>query len=249
MKHLQTVMGIPISVDIRDEGDFSAAITRAYDALVEADHRFSTYRPDSEVSLINRGLLAPSEYSDDLREVLAIGASAQRTSHGAFAVRVPGGAGLDANGVAKGWAVQRAADILERADAHNFCLNAGGDIVVRGNADQNAGWNIGVRSPWDPAAMIAVFCLHDEAIATSGAYERGNHIADGRTGLAAPSDLASVSVIATSLTTADVVATAVFALGEDGVEWAVQNYECGVFAVRSDGSSLTSGPVPLAAGV
>ncbi|HEY5222154.1 MAG TPA: FAD:protein FMN transferase [Microbacteriaceae bacterium] len=244
MRHVQTVMGFPISVDIRDAGDFTEGVASAFDALSDADRRFSSYRRDSEVSRINRGLHPPADYSDDLREVLAVGASVQRSSHGAFALRVPGGAGLDTDGVVKGWAVQRAADILARAGAHNFCINAGGDIVVRGNADEHSGWNIGVRSPWDATTMIAVFSLHDEAIATSGAYERGDHIVDGRTGLAAHADLASVSVIAPSLTMADVLATAVFALGADGLEWAVHDYQCSVFAVRSDGSMITAGPLP-----
>lgn len=244
MRHTQTVMGFPISVDIRGEGDFTAAVGSAFNALTDADRRFSRYRPDSEVSRANRGRLVPSDYSDDLREVLAIGASVQRNSNGAFALRVPGGAGLDTDGVVKGWAVQRAADILVRAGVRDFCINAGGDIVVRGNADEHSGWNIGVRSPWDPMTMIAVFALHDEAIATSGAYERGEHIVDGRTGLAAHPELASVSVIAPTLTIADVLATAVFALGAHGVEWAAREYECSVFAVRSDGSTVTAGQLP-----
>ncbi|TAM71691.1 MAG: FAD:protein FMN transferase [Microbacteriaceae bacterium] len=244
MRRVQTVMGFPVSVDLRDQGDFTDAIARAFGALTDADRRFSTYRPDSEVSRVNRGLVAPAEYSDDLREVLAIGASVQRGSRGAFALRVPGGAGLDTDGVVKGWAVQRAAEVLEGAGARNFCINAGGDVVVRGSAGEHSGWNIGVRSPWDPTTMVAVFSLRDEAIATSGAYERGDHIVDGRTGLAARAGLASVSVIAPSLTMADVLATAVFALGEDGVQWAAHDYECGVFAIRYDGGTVTAGPLP-----
>jgi len=245
MRHVETVMGIPMSVDIRDAGDHSEAVRAAFDLLAAADRRFSSYRDDSEVSAVNRGLVAPDQYSDELREVLALGARAQRATHGAFSLRLPGQK-LDTDGVVKGWAVQKAADLLSQAGIGNFCFNAGGDIVVQGSPSEGALWNVGVRSPWNAEKMLTVLAVTDSAVATSGTYERGNHITDGRTGLIA-GELISVTVTAAELCTADILATAVFALGAEGVDWAIENGADAVVAVTPDGRVLQAGAVPLAA--
>ncbi len=234
-----------MSVDIREAGDHTEMLRAAFDLLIAADRRFSTYRDDSEVAALSRGLLLHRDYSDDLREVLAIAASIERASYGAFSMRLPGRQ-VDLNGVVKGWAVQRAADLLTEAGVRNFCFNAGGDIVVRGAPPGQTRWNVGVRSPWDAATMTAVLALTDSAVATSGNYERGEHIIDGRTGGAA-TELASATVVAPSLTTADVLATAVFALGREGPAWAMDNGADAVLAVAADGSLLAAGSLPLAA--
>ena len=83
-------------------------------------------------------------------------------------------------------------------------------------------------------------------MATSGTYERGNHITDGRTGLIAH-ELVSVTVTCADLCTADILATAVFALGVEGVDWAIENGADAVVAVTPDGRVLQAGAVPLAA--
>ncbi|HEY2557447.1 MAG TPA: FAD:protein FMN transferase [Diaminobutyricibacter sp.] len=251
MRFLETVMGIPMSIDIRRvDADAGAdacadAAASAFAAMADADRRFSTYRDDSEVSRVDRGLVDESAYSDDLREVLRIGDRFATASGGAFRVRLPGG-GLDTDGVVKGWAASRAADVLRSRGVTDFCLNAGGDVVVSGSPGAGAGWNVGIRSPSDPARMWAVLSVTDCAVATSGAYERGRHIVDGRSGLPAQG-LTSVTVIADDLTTADVLATAVFALGPDGVPWALGHGATGVLALTEPGAPLAAGRVPFAA--
>ena len=152
---------------------------------------------------------------------------------------------LDTDGVVKGWAASRAAGVLRSRGVSDFCLNAGGDVVVGGSPGDGAGWNVGIRSPSDPARMWAVLSVTDCAVATSGAYERGRHIVDGRTGLPA-TGLASVTVVADDLTTADVLATAVFALGPDGVGWAMAHGATGVLALTDSGAPLAAGTVPFA---
>lgn len=244
MRHVESVMGIPMSVDIRDAGDHADAVRAAFDLLGAADARFSSYRNDSEVSVVNRGLIAPDSYSADLREVLALGTQAQRASRGAFSLRLPG-QNLNTDGVVKGWAVQKAADRLSAAGIRDFCFNAGGDIIVSGAPGTGSMWQVGVRSPWKPAEMLMVLAVTDCAVATSGSYERGGHITDGRTGLIAH-ELVSVTVLAHDLCTADILATAVFALGVDGVEWALEQGADAVVAVTPEGRVRQAGAVPLA---
>ncbi|GAA2109241.1 FAD:protein FMN transferase [Microlunatus panaciterrae] len=245
MRHSELVMGIPMSVDIRaddeETGFLTEAVQAAFSLLHEDDRRFSPFLTDSEVSRVNRGELTPAVASPLLRQVLSLGARLEDQTDGAFSCRRPDGS-LDTNGVVKGWSVQRAVDVLMSRGLTTFCFNAGGDVVVRGEPEPGRPWHVAVRSPEDAHRPLAVFALRDQAVATSGGYERGEHIWDGRTGRAARS-LCSVTVVASDLTTADLLATAVYALGADGVSWAAEAYQCSVLAVTSAGDLQASGDV------
>jgi len=168
--------------------------------------------------------------------VLAIGAAAERSSGGAFAVRR--GGVLDPSGVVKGWAAERAAAALEALPDTDFCLSAGGDITCRTADPTGRPWRIGIEDPWDPTTLVAVVPLRTGAVATSGSAHRGAHIVDARTGRA-PGGLASVTVIGRSLTVVDVDATAAFALGADGERWLAGRGHRAAFVVRADGTSGT----------
>lgn len=233
MNRVGHVMGLPVSVDVRrPSGDPTPAVRAAFGWLREVDARFSPFRPDSEVARAGRGELASPEFSPELAEVLALCAEYERRSGGAFRARLPG-RGLDPSGLVKGWAVQRAVDLLRAAGLRDFCVNAGGDVVSAGEPEPGVPWRVGVRHPDRADRMCVVFGLRDAAVATSGLYERGGHIVDGRTGR--PSvGLLSVTVLADDLTTADATATAAFALGTEGVEWAAAQPGCLVFAVDAD---------------
>ncbi len=231
-------MGIPMSVDVRDSGaGVSELVERAFEVLRAADRRFSRFDPDSEVSRYARRQVPPAEVSADLREVLALAGRAWDESGGAFSVRRPDGT-LDTDGVVKGWAAQRAADVLEGGGLLRFCLNAGGDVVVRGEPEPGRGWHVGIRDPADAGRTLAVLELRNGAVATSGTYERGAHIWDGRTGEAV-SELVSASVVAADLCRADTLATSVLAMGRDGVSWAAAHGAVAVIAVTADGRTLT----------
>lgn len=234
-------MGIPMSVDVRDDDPGTPELVdRAFEVLREADRRFSRYDPASEVSRFGRGELRPAELSDDLRAVLAVAGQAWEDSGGAFSVRRPDGT-LDTDGVVKGWAAQRAADVLVDGGVRSFCLNAGGDVVTRGEPEPGRGWHVGIRDPSDPQVFLVVLELRDGAVATSGTYERGAHVWDGRTGELA-TELVSASVVAPDLARADVLATTVLALGPAGVAWAGEHGATAVIAVGADGRMLTDAP-------
>ncbi|HEV8555370.1 MAG TPA: FAD:protein FMN transferase [Actinophytocola sp.] len=228
---VEQIMGFPVSFDIRDPIP-GAAVDWAVEWLREVDLRFSPFRPDSEVSRFGRGEVRLDELSEDLLDVLEVGARYEARTGGAFRVWPPGRA-FDPSAVVKGWAVQRAAEILEMAGARNFCLNAGGDVVVRGGPEPGKAWRIGVRHPDLADTVCAVFEVMDGAVATSATYERGAHIVDGRTGLPA-SELISVTVIAADLTVADTTATAAFAMGTAGITWAAAEPGCEVLAVDAE---------------
>lgn len=124
---------------------------------------------------------------------------------------------LDLGAVAKGLAVDLAAQ--ELAPCGDYAIDAGGDLFVRGRNSAGGVWQIGLRHPRQPDALLGVVQLTDAAICTSGDYERpsphpggGHHLIDPRTGRSA-STVASVTVIAPTTVAADALATAAFVLG------------------------------------
>ncbi|HEY0119480.1 MAG TPA: FAD:protein FMN transferase [Cellulomonas sp.] len=236
MRRLEEVMGIPVSVDVRhvETDAAAAALDEAFAVMRAADARFSPFRADSELVRLDRGELADDELSADMREVLAIAARARADSGGVFDVRSPEGR-LDTNGVVKGWAAQRAADVLVAAGLRDFCLNAGGDVVARGEPEPGRPWQVAVRDPGDPGAVIAVLAVRDAAVATSGTYERGAHVWDGRTG-SRTMPLVAATVVAADLTVADVLATTVLAMGAEGPAWALAHGAAAVLAVPNQES-------------
>lgn len=237
MRRVEHVMGFPVSVRIDDEDFPGAPVDALFAWLREVDARFSPFRADSEVSRLDRGEVP--DPGPDLREVLALCEEYRIATDGAFDVRLPG-RGLDPCAVVKGWSVQRGAELLRAAGARRFCLNAGGDVIASGGP-----WRVGVRHPEHADRLCAVLDLTDRAVATSARYERGDHILDGRTGRPA-TGLLSMTVVAPTLTEADTVATAAFALGVDGVAWAAARDDCEVFAVDAGRRVLRSAGFPVA---
>ncbi|WP_369250053.1 FAD:protein FMN transferase [Streptomyces sp. R41] len=239
MRRVEHVMGFPVSLRIDDELVDDETADPVFAWLREVDARFSPFLADSEVSRLDRGELEPDELSRDLVEVLGLCEEYRVASHGAFDVRLHG-RGLDPCAVVKGWSVQRAAELLAARGVRRFCLNAGGDVVTYGGP-----WRVGVRHPELADRLCAVLEITDGAVATSARYERGDHILDGRTGRAA-TGLLSVTVVAPSLTEADATATAAFAMGAEGVEWAAAREGCEVFAVDAGRGVLRTAGFPVA---
>jgi thiamine biosynthesis lipoprotein len=244
IRFVEHVMGLPISLALRGrhaaDHEGRAAWHAAMAVLREVDRVFSTYRADSIVSRLGRGEIALADCPPEVAEVLDLGARAERESGGAFAIRRRGPSGapvLDPSGVVKGWAVEQAAAPLRALDDTDFSLSAGGDLVCRTTDPGAPPWRIGIEDPRDPARLIAVVPVANGAVATSGAAHRGAHIVDARTGRP-PEGVASVTVIAPSLTDADIDATAGFALGHDALAWLqTRPYRTGL-VVRPDGGAV-----------
>ena len=101
-------------------------------------------------------------------------------------------------------------------------------------------WRIGIEHPHDPGRLIAVVPVTTGAVATSGTAHRGQHLVDARTGRP-PSGVASVTVVAASLTIADIDATAAYARGEDAARWLGARPGRTGLVVWADGSATTVG--------
>ena len=246
-RHVDHVMGMPISLALRgrhaddDRGRAAWAATMA--VLRDVDRVFSTFREDSYVSRLGRGELALEDCPPEVAEVIALGERAHAGSAGAFSVRRPGvdgGLVFDPSGVVKGWAAERAAAHLAELPETDFCLSAGGDLVCRTVDPAGRPWRIGIEDPRDPRRLIAVVPVHTGAVATSGSAHRGQHVVDARTGRP-PSGISSVTVVADSLTAADIDATAAYAQGPGAAFWLRGRPGRTGLVVWSDGSTATVG--------
>jgi FAD:protein FMN transferase len=219
-------MGMPVVVDVRDEHVDDDVLERMFDSLRFADATFSTYRDDSEISRLNRGELALADAHPDVREVLDRCEALRVETDGYFDVRAAAADAIDPSGLVKGWAVDRAAAILIDAGLRNFAVNVAGDMRLRGRAVPESRWSVGIQHPLEPGSIAAVVEANDLAIATSGAYERGDHVLDPHT-RRPPVGVLSVTIVGPELATADAYATAAFAMGEAGVNWSsrLRGYE------------------------
>jgi thiamine biosynthesis lipoprotein len=226
---VEHIWGTAIGLDIRDRLD--PVMTEVIDAVFAWFHRvddlFSTWREDSEISRIGSGVLRLDDASPEVHTVLALCDRVSVESGGAFDItfgadprveRRDGLAPLDPSGLVKGWALDDAAVILHDAGIENFTINAGGDVITSGRPEPGREWTIGIQHPWMPSAVAATVGGTDLAVATSGRYERGEHIIDPDTGRP-PSGLMAVTVITDSLALADGYATAAVVLGTEGMTW------------------------------
>lgn len=227
-------MGTAIGIDVRDPGVPDAAVDDAFVRLAAAEARFSTYRADSEVSRYGRGEIGDDDLSAEFREVLRLCEAVRISSGGAFDVRHRPDGLVDPTGLVKGWAVDEAAAVLEGHGARNYTINAGGDILARGEPSPGRAWRVGVQHPQIREAMAAVLEVRDLAVATSGEYERGDHVIDPHTG-ARPTGMLSVTVAGPSLALADAYATAAFAMGADGIRWIAALSGYAGCAITTDG--------------
>jgi FAD:protein FMN transferase len=242
-RRVEHLMGMPISLALRGRHAASAAGHEAWQAVIDqlrhVDAIFSTYRPDSIINRLDLGEFAVAECPAEVAEVLALGREAERVSGGAFSVELPTGDGrrrLDPSGVVKGWAAQRASDFLAALDDTDFCLSAGGDIVCHTADPSRSAWRIGIEHPLSPNTLIAVAPIRSGAVATSGTAHRGAHLIDPRTG-ETPCGVASVTVIASSLTWADIDATAAYVQGRDAAEWLQTRPIRSALVVWADGTT------------
>jgi thiamine biosynthesis lipoprotein len=216
---VEQIMGTAISLDLRGTAISPAAVDAVFGHLRDADARFSPFIEASEISRLGRGEIALEDCSLDVQEVLRRCEELRVLSDGFFDIRGHRAGGLiDPSGYVKGWAVEAAAGLLDAAGATSYCLNAGGDVIARGEPEPGRKWRIGIRHPELADRFAAVVEVRDLAVATSAAYERPGHVVDPHR-RRPPEGILSITVVGPSLATADAYATAAFAMGTGGLAW------------------------------
>ena len=155
---------------------------------------------------LRRGEIGLEEAPPEVTDVLELCRRARVATDGWFDPwAMPGG--VDPTGLVKGWAVERALDEFRRAGVPAAMINAGGDIAVYGQPAPGQPWRIGIQHPLAADRILLTADLAGAgAVATSGSYERGEHLLDPHSGRPT-SVLLSATVIGHDLAFADALAT------------------------------------------
>jgi len=262
------LMGTRVSVDLwhDDEARGRELLAEVLAEYRRIDEGMSTYKPASEISMINRTAASgPVRVSEEIFTLIERAVSLSRDSAGAFDITYESvgylydfrarqhpnqadiesrleaidyghilldevdqtiafarpGVRINLGGIAKGYAVERGADILRAAGVQHAILNAGGDSRVLGDR-RGQPWIVGIRHPRSADEVVTRLPLQDEAISTSGDYERFfeeggrryHHIINPMTGEPTEGVL-SATVIGPDATVTDGLSTAVFVMGAE----------------------------------
>jgi len=150
---------------------------------------------------------------------------------------------IDLSAIAKGYAVDALARLLEENGIENYLVEIGGEVRARGRKPDGSAWRIGIEIPQDRGRAIEqVLALHDISVATSGDYRnyfeqdgvRYSHTIDPATGYPIRRGLASVTVLANDCARADALATALMVMGPDkGMKFAGQQGIAAHFIIRA----------------
>lgn len=153
------------------------------------------------------------------------------------------GMGITLDGIAKGAVVDAMSAELSRCGCGNHLVEAGGDIMARGTTEGGRPWRVAVEDPDKRGRYPAVLSLRDQAIATSGNYERpAGHLLDPESG--ALSGLRSCSVLAADCRTADALATGLSLLSAGGAVAQAEKNGASALAVSADGLCVPSAQWP-----
>jgi thiamine biosynthesis lipoprotein len=242
LTRVEQIMGMPIIADVRDDID-DGQLDPVFAWFRYVDATFSTYRDDSEVSRLNRGDLALDDTSPELRVVLQRCEELRVLTDGYFDARAGTDGALDPSSLVKGWAVDRAAALLDDLGLENYALSAGGDMVLRGGALPDAAWRVGIQHPLLHDRVAKVVEASNLAVATSGEYARGQHVLDPHTALP-PVGVLSVTITGPDLATADAFATAAFAMGAKGPHWTARLRGYEALTILTDESVLSTPGFP-----
>jgi len=293
------LMGTRVSVELwqDDEERGRELVQLVMDDYKRIDNEMSTYKPDSEISLVNdHAAEHPIKISDELFYMIDRSLQMSVASHGAFDITYDSvgylydfrahqrptdeqisqhlgavdyrhvvldkaastvhytmpGVRINVGGIAKGYTVQHAADLLRARGVEHALLNAGGDTRVIGDR-RGQPWIVGIRHPRLENEVITRLPIVDEAISTAGDYERFfeedgkryHHVINPRTGKPTEGIL-TVTVIGPDGTMTDGLDTAIFVLGvKEGLELIKKFPEYETIIVESNGKvSYSEGLAP-----
>jgi thiamine biosynthesis lipoprotein len=147
---------------------------------------------------------------------------------------------IDLGGIAKGYGVDGAVEVLREWGITDALVNVGGDLYAMGSSEDGDPWKVGVRSPSDPSKVTEQFEISDAAVATSGDYMRFfrhngrqyHHLMDPKTAEPRQSSVHSLTITADDCLTADAAATTVFGMASGKAQR--------ILSIRAPGARIVS---------
>lgn len=213
------------------------AVQEVIELLCGVDRVFTTFSEASDIRRLARGEAGVGEVDSMVCEVADLCLAARRDTHGLFDAWWKGW--FDPTGLVKGWSVERAVDmylapLVESGLVEAVGVNTGGDMQLHTSASSSWTWDVGIADPGRRGEVVAHIPMTSGAVATSGTGERGSHIVDPRTGRPAVS-VSSATVVAGSLTQADLWATTACVAGFDDLSWITSAQTTSGLLVAADG--------------
>lgn len=240
VRHAEAVMGTVVSIAVRTPGSaegMESTIEEVVAWLHWVDATFSTYKPESQISRLDREEMTLDECHPHVREILDLCEDLRAATGGYFDARATGR--LDPSGVVKGWSIEKASALLATAGWPDHAIDGGGDIRLRSLTGSEKPWHVALRHPLRLDAFSAVVGVGDGAVATSGTYERGFHVIDPHRRRPATA-VAAVTVIGPDLTTTDAYATAALAMGLEAPQWLATLADHEAFVIDAEGHGWTT---------
>ncbi len=208
-------MGMPVTVEVVDAAATAELLDEVFSYFKYVDDKFSTYKDESEISLINKHGLAPEQSSQDMRTIFALAEQTREETDGYFDIRRNGS--YDPSGIVKGWAIYNAAELARQKGFENLYVNAGGDVQAVGKNSRGQNWRVGIRNPFNRNEIVKVLSVSNCGVATSGTYVRGAHVYNPKEAAPLNTPIVSLTVIGPDIYEADRFATAAFAMGQEGI--------------------------------
>lgn len=151
---------------------------------------------------------------------------------------------VDLSAIAKGYAVDQVGLLLEQVGIHDYMVEIGGEVRVRGNNNEDQPWQIAIEKPTPNKIVVErIIPLTNSGMATSGDYRnffevdgvRFSHTIDPRTGRPITHKLASISILSATTMEADALATAINVLGPiEGYKLAEQQKIAALFIIKTE---------------
>ena len=184
---------------------------------------------------------------DTLKEKLAL-ADASKVNYDKDTRKIffdQDGMEIDLGGIAKGYTSSQIMQIYQDCGVTSGLVNLGGNVQARGCKTDGSNWRVAIQSPDDTEEYLGILEIEDQAVITSGGYERYfeedgvtyHHIIDPATGYPADSGLISVTIVSDDGTLADGLSTSLFIMGEEKAAqfWRENSDEFEAIMETSDG--------------
>lgn len=152
---------------------------------------------------------------------------------------------IDLGGIAKGYTSSQIMQIYQDCGVMSGLVNLGGNVQALGCKTDGSKWRVAIQSPDDTEEYLGILEIEDQAVITSGGYERYfeedgvtyHHIIDPATGYPADSGLISVTIVSDDGTLADGLSTSLFIMGEEKAAqfWRENSDEFEAIMETSDG--------------